>query len=69
MGTGRKKLLLLVVLLIAAGGIYFGWQQSRTEKDAMTFYGNVDVKEVSLAFRQSDRISEILVEEGQQVSK
>ena len=43
----KKKLLLLVVLLIAAGGIYFGWQQSRTEKDAIFLCGILRLLPVS----------------------
>ena len=32
---------------------------------SLKLFGNVDVREVTLAFRQSDRISEIFVEEGE----
>ena len=30
----------------------------------MKLFGNVDLREVTVAFRQSDRITEIFVEEG-----
>lgn len=35
----------------------------------LVLYGNVDLREVSLAFKNSDRISDILVEEGDAVKK
>ena len=45
----------------------YGYQEIPQDQKAarqLTLYGNVDVREVAVAFRQSDRIAEELVEEG-----
>ena len=63
----------VIVLLMAVGGyFYFDRAASAAEHERETelkLSGNVDVREVSLAFRQSDRIAELLVDEGDQVEK
>ena len=68
----KKKLAAFVVVLVAViGGASYGYEHYKTKKAAstLTLYGNMDVREVSLAFRQSDRIAEELVEEGDRVKK
>ena len=70
MAARKKGLLLLAAacLLDAAAYLYsiFGQQGNQEE---LVLQGNVDVREVSLAFRQSDRILEMLAEEGDRVQK
>ena len=70
MAARKKGLLLLAAacLLGAAAYLYsiFGQQGNQEE---LVLQGNVDVREVSLAFRQSDRILEMLAEEGDRVQK
>lgn len=63
----KKKLAALIggiVVVCGLGG--YGYQKYQAQKAArqLTLYGNVDVREVAVAFRQSDRIAEELVEEG-----
>ena len=69
--TDKKKAALAagVVVLALLGG--FGYERYQDQKAArtLTLYGNVDVREVALAFRQSDRIADVLVEEGDKVTK
>lgn len=70
----KKKLIVVLILLIAAGiGYYFYYQseQARMEQEAheLSLSGNVDVREVSLAFKRSDRITEMYVEEGDTIKK
>lgn len=70
--TKRKKGLIgVLVLCILAGGYYAyeryeAYQQAEAAK-TLTLSGNVDVREVDLAFRESDRIAKVLVEEGDTV--
>ena len=71
---GKKKLVsVVIVLLMAVGGyLYVDRASSAAEEQReleLKLSGNVDVREVSLAFRQSDRIAELLVDEGDQVEK
>lgn len=70
MVTKRKAVLLCLILLVAGLAVYF-YQSCRQADGAgeLVLQGNVDVREVSLAFRQSDRILEVLAEEGDRVQK
>jgi HlyD family secretion protein len=54
-----------VVALGAA--VWFGLRPARGE--ALVLYGNVEVREVPVSFRQGGRIARILVEEGAQVAE
>lgn len=68
----RKRIAALILMLIVLGGfIYYRHQESTAQEAAheLKLSGNVDVREVSIAFRGSDRINEILVNEGDRVSK
>jgi len=68
----KKKILVLLIIAVAVGGIFYSRQNeqvSAEEKNEIKLSGNVDLREISLAFRQSDRISEIFVEEGDFVEK
>lgn len=71
----RKKLLLvLLVVFVAALGSGSWWLgRDALLKDApenqLTLFGNADIREVLLAFNGSERITEILVEEGDRVEK
>ena len=71
--SNKKPILVLCVLLIACAG-YFYYHQSEAVQAAkaaseLRLSGNVDVREISLAFRNSDRILEMFVEEGDSVKK
>jgi len=69
----KKRVLLVVVLLLAGGAAVGFWlyESSRTEPDAnrLLLYGNVDIREVALAFNNTEHIAEILVEEGDRVQQ
>lgn len=62
----RKRMMALLAVLLLVIAAYFIW---KAMSDELVLHGNVDVREVSLAFRQSDRIVEILAEEGDWVKK
>ncbi|MDE2395156.1 MAG: HlyD family efflux transporter periplasmic adaptor subunit [Burkholderiales bacterium] len=66
----NKRIILPVALgvLLLAGAI--GAWTARTpapDPDRLTLYGNVDIRQVSLAFNASDRIAALLVDEGDRV--
>jgi len=56
----------LAVLVAAVCGLFSG---SLMHKDAgrLTLYGNVDVRQLDVAFRVGGRISKVLVEEGEEL--
>jgi HlyD family secretion protein len=59
-------ILALVVAALATRGFgLFG----PSEDDPLVLYGNVDIREVDMAFRVPGRIDEIAVEEGEQVER
>ncbi|MBI1424217.1 MAG: efflux RND transporter periplasmic adaptor subunit [Gammaproteobacteria bacterium] len=65
----KKKLpIVIVVLIIAlAAGIYFWRHRHATEASngtELVLYGNVDIREVRVAFNGSEHVSEMLVDEG-----
>ncbi|QDU74600.1 Macrolide export protein MacA [Bremerella volcania] len=65
------RVLLVVCLLGGAGfGIWY-WQnqQNGGDADELVIYGNVDVRQVELAINGNERIGELLVEEGDRITK
>jgi HlyD family secretion protein len=67
----KKPLIIIPVLLAAAGGCYWWWSahEASESRSELTLYGNVDIREVDLAFVTSERVKEILVEEGDRVKR
>jgi len=68
----KKKLLVAVALLAIFAALVAGWRWVERERasaiDALVLHGNVDIREVQLAFNASDRIEQIFVREGERVS-
>jgi HlyD family secretion protein len=60
-------LLLLLVLLIAGG--YWWSHRQKPVSNVLTLYGNIDIRQVQLAFNDAGRVSELLVQEGDTVRK
>ncbi len=67
----NKKILLpvAIVIAVALGAAIWIWTAHRPagDPDELTLYGNVDIRQVSLAFNATERISEIRVREGDKV--
>jgi HlyD family secretion protein len=69
----RRKILfaLIAALLLGAAGTS-AWllaNQRKGDAGALVLYGNVDIRQVQLAFNGSDRIAQMLVKEGERVRK
>lgn len=67
----RWVILSTTVLLAGAGGVYW-WQSLFDGDDAqneLVLYGNVDIRQVELAFNGQERIAELMVEEGDAVTE
>jgi membrane fusion protein YbhG len=61
----------LALLIIAAIGVSIWFWHGREEaasRNLLLLYGNVDIRQVQLAFNNSERIAKILVQEGDQVN-
>ncbi|MBJ9419806.1 HlyD family efflux transporter periplasmic adaptor subunit [Acinetobacter oleivorans] len=66
----NKKLIVVVLVVIAVVIIgFWAWKyNNKNQKDnVLKLYGNVDIRQVSLAFEQSGRIEKLLVQEGDKV--
>lgn len=66
----RKPLLAVVLMTLVAIGACWFWsngREARQAKDELVLYGNVDVRQISLAFDGSGRIAELRAEEGDRI--
>lgn len=61
------RIVLLVTVLGAAGLGYRYLQKTETPGHLLHLFGNIDIRQIQLAFHDSGRIRRILVQEGQRV--
>ena len=69
----QKKSLAIVIVAVVLGvtgaaAWYFNDRRTGNANDLL-LYGNVDIRQVQLAFNGSERIAQMLVKEGEQVKK
>lgn len=64
-----KKILIVVVILavVVALGAFWYYGRSSETPSTLTLYGNVDIRQVSLAFEGNGRLSSVKAEEGDQI--
>lgn len=68
--TPKTRILIPVLLALAAAAGSAWWHFHRPTTDgALTLYGNVDFRQASVPFNGTERITDILVEEGDLVRK
>ncbi len=67
----RRIAFTVVVLLLLGGGAGFAYWYTHwpSASDEIVLYGNVDLRQVDLAFNDSERIAAVLVQEGDRVRK
>lgn len=66
----KKKILPLIIAIVIFGGLAMAWQHSREDgaaSDRLTLYGNIDIRQVQLAFKGSERIATMPAKEGDPV--
>ena len=64
----RRRLLIgIVVVLGAAAGLTFWLMHRDGASQALTLYGNVDLRQAALAFNDDGRIAAVLAQEGDRV--
>jgi len=66
-----RRIVILLIVVIAAGGASAWWWQNHNGNGngSLVLYGNVELRQIDLAFSGSGRIAEVLVEEGAEVKK
>lgn len=64
-----KKIIIPVLLaaIIAGGAFYFQKEKEREPSNILTLYGNIDIRQIQLAFHDTGRITRLLVQEGARV--
>jgi len=72
--TLKKPVKILLPLLLLLGGTvaaYHWWssRQAEINNTTLTLHGNIDIRQVDLAFNGAERIEQMLVQEGDTVSK
>jgi HlyD family secretion protein len=66
----RQRFFIVLVIAAVLAGAGYGWffaRQTEHSGDALTLYGNVDIREIRLAFNGSEHVADITVEEGDRV--
>ena len=62
--------LIIAILIVAAAGVTAWWLISRKPPQReLVLYGNVDLRQVELAFNNNERIAAVLVQEGDRVKR
>ncbi|MFZ1539327.1 MAG: secretion protein HlyD [Chromatiaceae bacterium] len=61
------RLLALVILIALIATVWWFWGRAVKGDSNLTLYGNVDIREVELAFRQPGRLESLRYEEGARV--
>jgi HlyD family secretion protein len=66
----KRRAIILALLVVAAlaGGVWWLTRRGVVTSE-LTLNGNVDLRQVALAFNGNDRIAEVLVQEGDRVSR
>jgi HlyD family secretion protein len=67
-----RRFISIVLLLAAVGGTFAAvwWYEHRhATRDKLVLYGNVDLRQVQLAFNNNERIAEVRVQEGDHVDE
>lgn len=67
--SGAAKRIIIVAAAIVVAGAGWLWIQRAGHEDGMLrLYGNVDIREVQLAFRQPGRVAQMFFDEGDPVA-
>ncbi len=65
----RLAILLLLFVVVGTGIRFLLMRDQKEEKNELVLFGNVDIRQVELAFNASERIAKIMVKEGEPVKK
>ncbi len=67
----KPKIFLIVPVIVAAvaAGVWWTKHKSQAPETELILHGNVDIRQVELAFNASGRIADILVREGDRVKQ
>lgn len=64
-----KKVIILVFLISILGLVFYAFSVRKVNKNEITLYGNVEIRQVDLGFRVEGKIAKMLAEEGDAVKR
>jgi len=67
--AGRLAVAAVVLALGVAGGVWWSARNATVASGRLTIHGNVDIRQVALAFNGSGRIDRLLAQEGDAVKR
>ena len=67
-GKVRWIVMAIAIAIVASGAAWLWTQRTSPDDDLLRLYGNVDIREVQLAFRQPGRIARMAFDEGDAVT-
>ena len=65
----KKFFVISIILAIVGTGIWYVAVNRQQSGDNLRLYGNMDIRQISLAFEYGGRLTEMTAEEGNEVSK
>lgn len=65
----KKRIIAVVIIFAGLFAIYFSWKIFHESNQPLTLYGNIDIREVEMSFRQPGRLLSVSVKEGDKVNK
>ncbi len=66
----RRAILGLAALVLLIVGAFIWWSTNRGRgTDDLTLYGNIDLRQVDLPFNDTERVAQVLVQEGERVHR
>ena len=65
----KKLFLLIIVIALCITGSFYYYKNKKINSNIITLYGNVDIRQVNLAFRTGGRVESLKVEEGEVIKK
>lgn len=64
----RLRVALILAALVAVGAALWWWMSGRgAARQELALYGNIDLRQIDLPFNGSERVAEVLVQEGDHV--
>lgn len=66
-GNVRRVVVIAVIAIVALAAGWLWTQRTNNDDSLLLLYGNVDIREVQLGFRQPGRVAQMVVDEGDAV--
>src|SRR5579872_29820 len=63
----NKNRLIWVLIVIAAAAVIWWFADHRADSKELVLYGNVDLRQADVPFNATERVTEVLVQEGDHV--